>query len=155
MTENKVYSNQLDLTIPRQKATGKLEGDKNFERILAFAFYSNVDEDLAARCTMDYISGRTEEGGVLDWRKFHMKLEEKLYENVNMEENNYRHIQKYLGEYIWGRTELSDPEGVPQMESGVISQPAKDVDPVKEKTESGVFTLVAFAAVIGFLFYQA
>ena len=152
MTENKVYMDRLDLTIPRTKAAGPLEGDTNFERILAFAFYSNVDEDLTTHCVDKFINERTEEGGVLDWRKFHPMIEEKIHEHVSIEENNYRHLMKYIGEYVWIRPEA---EGVPQMESGVISQPPKAKNPEKEQAESGVFTIVAFAAVIGFLFLQA
>ena len=85
----------------------------------------------------------------MDWKQFHKELEPDLYQDVSIERSNYGHITEYISRGP------EEPTAVKNVVGGVEKFGKEEENPEKEKTESGMFTLIAFAAVIGFLFLQA
>ena len=147
-----ITARNLSLQDSRQQISldlQEMDDSDYWDRIKVFAFYSLVDEQLMSKWTEAYVTERTHEGGVLNWKQFHKELEPDLYQDVMIENSNYGHITEYISRGP------EEPTAVKNVVSGVEKFGKEEENPEKEKTESGMFTLIAFAAVIGFLFLQA
>ena len=148
----------LDLTEMDQKLYGVVDDpfdDIHYSRIMAIAFYSNVDVSLMDRATTNFVNQRTFEGEFQNWRKIHKRMPQSLFHSVPIEEANYATLMEALDKLGSPPPEAGEVLGVPHMESGVFAAPAVEVDPSKKDTESGTLTLILFAAVIGILFMQS
>ena len=156
--DNRTYMERLDLTKMDQKIYGVVDDpfdDIHYSRIMAIAFYSNVDVSLMDRATTNFVNQRTFEGEFQDWRKIHKRMPQSLFHDVPIEEANYETLMEALDKLGSPPPEAGEVLGVPHMESGVFAAPAVKDDSSKKDTESGTLTLIVFAAVIGILFMQS
>ena len=147
LREDKINMEEIDLTVTTPDSD-------YWDRIKAFLFYSNVDEQLVDKRVTLFIEERTAEGGVLNWRRFHQEIQDELYQDVAVEKNNANHLIKYL-EKGYTPNRPDSPQAVPHIQSGVVNDPGEETGPAKKDTESSTLTLIVFAAVIGIIFMQA